>query len=160
CNVEPSERWMETMLHEFGHAVYDRECNRALPWLARGPAHSLTTEGIAMLFGRLTRDPAWLAGVAGVAPGTVEALRPRLHAARRGRAARARCVRAGSIAPVGRARDPRDRRAAGRVALGAPARRLNDGRLIHGTRARRARNRGRGRFARRGPRHCRSPGAR
>ena len=26
CNVEPSERWMETMLHEFGHAVYDREC--------------------------------------------------------------------------------------------------------------------------------------
>ena len=25
CNVEPSERWMDTMLHEFGHAIYDRE---------------------------------------------------------------------------------------------------------------------------------------
>ena len=25
CNVEPNERWTETMLHEFGHAVYDRE---------------------------------------------------------------------------------------------------------------------------------------
>jgi peptidyl-dipeptidase A len=83
CNVEPSERWMETMLHEFGHAVYDRECNRALPWLVRGAAHSLTTEGIAMLFGRLTRDPSWLADVAAVAPDTVETLRPRLHRARR-----------------------------------------------------------------------------
>ena len=28
CNVEPSERWMDTMLHEFGHAIYDRECDR------------------------------------------------------------------------------------------------------------------------------------
>ena len=83
CNVEPSERWMETMLHEFGHAVYDRECDRALPWLVRGAAHSLTTEGIAMLFGRLTRDPAWLAEVAGIAPDTIETLRPRLQAARR-----------------------------------------------------------------------------
>ncbi len=27
CNVEPSERWMDTMLHEFGHAIYDRECD-------------------------------------------------------------------------------------------------------------------------------------
>ena len=71
------------MLHEFGHAVYDRECDRALPWLVRGAAHSLTTEGIAMLFGRLTRDPAWLAEVAGIAPDTIETLRPRLHAARR-----------------------------------------------------------------------------
>ena len=61
CNVEPSERWMDTMLHEFGHAIYDRECDRALPWLVRGAAHALTTEGIAMLIGRLPRDPAWLA---------------------------------------------------------------------------------------------------
>ena len=83
CNVEPSERWMETMLHEFGHAMYDRECDRALPWLVRGAAHSLTTEGIAMLFGRLTRDPVWLGEVAGVAPETIDTLRPRLLGARR-----------------------------------------------------------------------------
>ena len=57
CNIEPSERWMETMLHEFGHATYDRECDRTLPWLVRTASHPLTTEGIAMLFGRLTRDP-------------------------------------------------------------------------------------------------------
>ena len=58
---------MDTMLHEFGHAIYDRECDRNLPWLVRGAAHALTTEGIAMLMGRLPRDPAWLRGVATVA---------------------------------------------------------------------------------------------
>jgi peptidyl-dipeptidase A len=83
CNVEPSERWMDTMLHEFGHAVYDRECDRALPWLVRGAAHPLTTEGIAMLLGRLPRDPEWLLAVAGVAPAEVEAIAPALAAAQR-----------------------------------------------------------------------------
>ena len=51
---------MDTMLHEFGHAIYDRECDDTLPWLVRGAAHALTTEGIAMLMGRLPRDPQWL----------------------------------------------------------------------------------------------------
>jgi len=83
CNIEPSERWMETMLHEFGHATYDRECDRTLPWLVRTASHPLTTEGIAMLFGRLTRDPTWLTEVAGVDRADVAALRPDLVAARR-----------------------------------------------------------------------------
>ncbi len=83
CNVEPSERWMDTMLHEFGHAIYDRETDPALPWLLRGPAHSLTTEGIAMLMGRLPRDPAWLIDVAGVDADDVTALAERLREARR-----------------------------------------------------------------------------
>ena len=83
CNVEPSERWMETMLHEFGHGIYDREVDRALPWLVRGAAHALTTEGIAMLFGRLTRDPDWLATVAGIPRGTVDEVAPALAGTRR-----------------------------------------------------------------------------
>jgi peptidyl-dipeptidase A len=83
CNIEPSERWMETMLHEFGHATYDRKCERSLPWLVRTASHPLTTEGIAMLFGRLTRDPTWLTEVAGVDRSDVDALRPDLVAARR-----------------------------------------------------------------------------
>ncbi len=83
CNVEPSERWMETMLHEFGHAIYDREVDRHLPWLVRGAAHALTTEGVAMLFGRLTHDPRWLGTVAGVPAADVESLTPRLAASRR-----------------------------------------------------------------------------
>jgi peptidyl-dipeptidase A len=83
CNVEPSERWMDTMLHEFGHAVYDREADHELPWLLRGAAHPLTTEGIAMLMGRLPRDPEWLAEVADLPTETVAELAPRLASARR-----------------------------------------------------------------------------
>ncbi|HMF84501.1 MAG TPA: M2 family metallopeptidase [Acidimicrobiia bacterium] len=83
CNVEPNERWTETMLHEFGHAVYDRELDGSLPWLLREPAHALTTEGVAMLFGRLARDPRWLTAVAGVDAADVGALTDRLAEARR-----------------------------------------------------------------------------
>jgi peptidyl-dipeptidase A len=83
CNVERNERWMDTMLHEFGHAVYDSESDRSLPWLLRGAAHALTTEGIAMLMGRLPRDPSWLERVAGVPHDEVAALAPRLAAAQR-----------------------------------------------------------------------------
>lgn len=66
CNIRPGEYWMSTMLHEFGHAVYDQYLDPTLPFLLRGPAHISTTEGVAMLFGRLTRDPAWLSRVAGL----------------------------------------------------------------------------------------------
>jgi peptidyl-dipeptidase A len=83
CNVEPSERWMDTMLHEFGHAIYDRECDRTLPWLVRGAAHALTTEGIAMLMGRLPRDPTWLRDVAAVPEPELEALAGALADAQR-----------------------------------------------------------------------------
>jgi peptidyl-dipeptidase A len=52
---------MGTMLHEFGHAVYDQHIDRTLPWVLRQPAHILATEASAMLFGRLSRNAAWLA---------------------------------------------------------------------------------------------------
>ena len=83
CNVEPNERWMDTMLHEFGHATYDREVDRELPWLLRAATHALTTEGVAMLFGRLPRDPTWLHTIAGVDPSRLEELGPRLAESRR-----------------------------------------------------------------------------
>jgi peptidyl-dipeptidase A len=65
ANVTANERWMETMLHEFGHGTYFAEVDRALPWLLR-TMHSLTTEGVAMLFGRLARNPEWLVTVVGL----------------------------------------------------------------------------------------------
>jgi peptidyl-dipeptidase A len=83
CNVEPNERWMDTMLHEFGHGIYDREVQRDLPWLIRGAAHALTTEGVAMLFGRLVREPEWLARVADLRPSELDVLGPQLEGARR-----------------------------------------------------------------------------
>ena len=68
CNVKPTERWMGTMLHEFGHAVYDQQVDRTLPWLLRGSAHILSTEASAMLFGRLSKNPVWLREWAGADP--------------------------------------------------------------------------------------------
>jgi peptidyl-dipeptidase A len=60
CNLRRDEMWMRTLLHELGHAVYDKFLPRSLPFLLRRPAHTLATESIAMYFGRLTRDPEWL----------------------------------------------------------------------------------------------------
>jgi peptidyl-dipeptidase A len=60
CNLQNTERWMETILHELGHAIYSKYHDRSEPWLLREPAHSFTTEAIAMFFGRLSRNPAWM----------------------------------------------------------------------------------------------------
>ncbi len=60
CNLKNNEYWMETMLHEFGHAVYDKYREPKLPYFLRMPAHIFTTEAIAMFFGRLSRDPLWM----------------------------------------------------------------------------------------------------
>jgi peptidyl-dipeptidase A len=81
-NNRPSEYWAGTMLHEFGHAVYDIYVDRDLPWLLR-TMHPLTTEGIAMLFGRLVRDVDWLDAVVGVSDGDLDELAPRLALAHR-----------------------------------------------------------------------------
>jgi peptidyl-dipeptidase A len=65
-NVRPDSYWMDTMLHEFGHAVYDKHINPRLPYLVRTIAHTCATEAIALMMGSLVDDPAWLSGVAGV----------------------------------------------------------------------------------------------
>jgi peptidyl-dipeptidase A len=82
CNVTGSERWMETLLHEFGHGTYFVEVDRALPWTLR-TMHSLTTEGVAMLFGRRSRDPEWLTTVAGIPAAEIERRSAALADARR-----------------------------------------------------------------------------
>ena len=66
ANVRPTEYWMNTMLHEFGHAVYDQGVDRELPYFLRSSAHTLTTEASAMLLGRLSRNADWLMEYAGV----------------------------------------------------------------------------------------------
>jgi len=60
ANLRPSRSWMATMLHEFGHAVYDRYMDLSLPFDLRGPAHILTTEAIAMLMGRFAMRPDFI----------------------------------------------------------------------------------------------------
>jgi peptidyl-dipeptidase A len=60
CNIKNNEYWMEVTLHELGHGVYFKYYNPEVPYLLREPAHTFTTEAIAMFFGRLSRHPAWM----------------------------------------------------------------------------------------------------
>lgn len=66
CNIKPNYNWMNTNLHEFGHAVYDKYIDKSLPWDLRDAAHTFTTEAIAMLFGRFAANPAWMRDVIGI----------------------------------------------------------------------------------------------
>jgi peptidyl-dipeptidase A len=66
ANIKPNHQWASTMLHELGHSVYTTNNDNVpatLPYVLRGDAHTLTTEGIAMMFERLASREAFLRGV-------------------------------------------------------------------------------------------------
>jgi peptidyl-dipeptidase A len=81
ANVVPGERWVEVLLHESGHAAYDVMISPRLPYLLHRAAHTFVTEAIALLSGRLLRDPVWLSEVAGIDRRRVDEITPRLRAA-------------------------------------------------------------------------------
>ena len=59
-NIKNNESWMETTLHELGHAVYDKYCDKALPFLLRECVHIFVTEAIALLFGRNSKNKTFI----------------------------------------------------------------------------------------------------
>lgn len=68
CNIKPTDEWMDTQLHELGHAVYAEGIDPKLPRNLRDSAHIFTTEGVAMFFGAKARTPSWMIEFAGVDP--------------------------------------------------------------------------------------------
>jgi peptidyl-dipeptidase A len=61
ANIVPNEQWMSTMLHEFGHSVYTSiNIPEKLPYVLRMESHILTTEGVAMMFEKMSKRRAWL----------------------------------------------------------------------------------------------------
>jgi peptidyl-dipeptidase A len=63
ANIVQNNYWMSTLLHEFGHSVYSTNNNdipQSLPYVLRLESHILTTEGVAMMFERLSKRRAWL----------------------------------------------------------------------------------------------------
>jgi len=61
ANVVNNDYWMSTLLHEFGHSVYSSiNIPARLPYVLRMESHILTTEGVAMMFEKLSRRRAWL----------------------------------------------------------------------------------------------------
>ena len=64
-NIKNNEYWMNTTLHELGHGIYWEFINKNLPFLLRDVAHTFTTEGIAMFFGRQSQNISFIKKYAG-----------------------------------------------------------------------------------------------
>jgi len=61
ANIVQNEYWTGTLLHELGHSVYSSmNIPPSLPYLLRMESHILTTEGVAMMFERLSKHRSWL----------------------------------------------------------------------------------------------------
>lgn len=82
-NIKPTAEWMDTMLHEQGHAIFDVGIDRDLPFNLREPAHIFTTEAVAMLCGALAKNPAWLVEYAGADQARVDQLKDAILEQRR-----------------------------------------------------------------------------
>ncbi len=78
CNLAGNSQWMETMLHELGHGVYDKYIDRTLPWLLRSFPHLCLTEASAMFFGRLSQDPGWMKSTLGLGGEEIARITPAL----------------------------------------------------------------------------------
>lgn len=62
-NIKPAMRWLETLLHELGHAVYELGYEDSLPWVLRDPPHMITTEAMALICGRQAYSSHFLSEV-------------------------------------------------------------------------------------------------
>ncbi|MBI5764959.1 MAG: M2 family metallopeptidase [Planctomycetes bacterium] len=60
CNMKTNLFWADTSLHELGHAVYDKYISTDVPFLLHEPAHSLLTEGYAMMMGAMAKNEDYL----------------------------------------------------------------------------------------------------
>ena len=83
ANIKPTLQWHVTLLHELGHAAYTTGISRNLPWELRREAHSLTTEGVALLFESLADDAGYLHRHVGLSETDAEVLAVNRREARR-----------------------------------------------------------------------------
>ncbi|MDW0109429.1 M3 family metallopeptidase [Sporosarcina aquimarina] len=65
-NIDESVFWTTALLHELGHASYFKNIDKGLPFLLRSHSHSITTEAIALFFGRMTKMSQWQSRFLGV----------------------------------------------------------------------------------------------
>jgi peptidyl-dipeptidase A len=80
-NVERNARWMNTLLHELGHTIYQDGIDRTeLPWDLRDDPQGFLNEGFAMFCEQPSVNPTWLSEMVGLDRGEAEKLAPRLGA--------------------------------------------------------------------------------
>lgn len=65
ANITDNAKWMGTLLHELGHAVYDLYIDSSLPYLLRKYPHFCLTEASAMFFEGMLTETGWLRRFAG-----------------------------------------------------------------------------------------------
>ncbi|WP_078427182.1 M3 family metallopeptidase [Alkalihalobacterium alkalinitrilicum] len=75
-NLDPSLFWCTALLHELGHATYFKYIDRNLPFMLRFHSHTLTTEAIALLFGRMTKMYSWKERFLGIERNQLDEMRP------------------------------------------------------------------------------------
>lgn len=83
CNLAPSVYWADTILHELGHAVYDKYTGADVPFLLHTASHAITTEGVAQLFGALAKSEDFHRRVLGVEPAQAAETGPAVRSALR-----------------------------------------------------------------------------
>jgi peptidyl-dipeptidase A len=80
-NVEPNARWMNTLLHELGHTIYQDGIDRTeLPYDLRDDPQGFLNEGFAMFCEQPTTSSRWLHEMLGLAVDQAEGLAPHLAA--------------------------------------------------------------------------------
>ncbi|HMA75896.1 MAG TPA: M2 family metallopeptidase [Candidatus Krumholzibacteriaceae bacterium] len=87
CNIKDNAKWTDTILHELGHAVYDKYVSGSLPYLLRIYPNICLTEASAIFFGGLARDPLWMKSALDLSVKEVEKI-----SSKAGRAIRARLL--------------------------------------------------------------------
>ncbi len=78
-NLKNNERWMDTLLHELGHAVYSKNHDFSLPFILKDAAHTFTTEAIAMIFGRKSKNPEFIKNYCGIDEVEAEKIKQTTH---------------------------------------------------------------------------------
>ncbi|QDV89392.1 Peptidase family M3 [Phycisphaerae bacterium RAS2] len=68
CNLKPNLYWADTLVHELGHAVYDKYVAKDVPFLLHEASHSITTEGYAMMMGAMVKNEDFFRSVLKMSP--------------------------------------------------------------------------------------------
>lgn len=74
ANITNQSYWMDTLLHEYGHALYFQKIDPQLPWELRSPAHTFTTEAVANFFQDMVYSPEWMTKDIGISEEKVAAV--------------------------------------------------------------------------------------
>jgi peptidyl-dipeptidase A len=78
-NVERNARWMNTLLHELGHTIYQDGIDRTeLPYDLRDDPQGFVNEGFAIFCEQPTTNPVWLHEMVGLPAAEADRLAPQL----------------------------------------------------------------------------------